>query len=290
MAKKKKSEGTSMNMITACISTTLMLILLGMVVFFITFAHEFSNSLKENFTVTLMLDEDVTQNQAYAIQQRLRKLPYTKGLNYVSKEKALKEQSEALGTDPSEFLGYNPLPASFELRLKADYANSDSLKKILPPLRRDSLIVDVTAPQNLMDSLNENIRQISIVMLIIALLLTVISFVLISNTIRLSVYARRLMIRTMRLVGASYSFIRRPFVLKALLIGLISALIAIAVMGLGIYYLVEYESGIQQLITVEVMAFTAGAIVLCGLLITWISAHISVTRYLKMTRHRIFKS
>lgn len=290
MAKQKKSKGTSMNTITACISTTLMLILLGLTVFFVSFAHEFSYSLKENFTVTLMLDENTTQQQAYDIQTRLRALPCTRSLNYVSKEKALKEQSQALGTDPSDFLGYNPMPASFEMRLKADYANSDSLKTILPPLRADSLIVDVTAPQNLMDSLNNNIRHISTVMLVVAMLLTMVSFVLINNTIRLSVYARRHTIRTMRLVGASYAFIRRPFVKKALLIGLASALIAIMIIATGGYYLVRYEPDIQTLITTRVIACTVGAVVVCGLLLTWISAYVSVTRYLKMTRHRIFRS
>ena len=290
MSKQKKSEGTSMNMITACISTSLMLILLGMVVFFVTFAREFSNSLKENFIVTLMLDEDITQRQAYDIQTRLRALPCTRSLNYISKEKALKEQSEALGTDPTEFLGYNPMPASFEMRLKADYASSDSLDKILPTLRADSLIVDVTAPQNLMDSLNKNIRHISTVMLIVALLLTIVSFVLITNTIRLSVYARRLTIRTMRLVGASYSFIRRPFVGKALLIGVISAVCAMCVVFGGVYYMVKYEPQLIALVTTEVIAYTAGAIVVCGLSLTWIAAYISVTRYLKMTRNRIFRS
>lgn len=279
-----------MNTLTACISTTLMLILLGLVVFFITSAHEFSNSLKENFTVTLMLDEDITQRQAYDIQTRLKALPCTRSLNYVSKEKALREQSDALGTNPSDFLGYNPMPASFEMKLKSDYANSDSLKTILPPLRSDSLIVDVTAPQNLMDSLNDNIRHISTIMLIVALLLTLVSFVLINNTIRLSIYARRLLIRTMRLVGASYAFIRRPFVAKAMLIGLISALIAIAVITIGVAYLVQYEPDVQYFITTQVIVYTAGAIIACGLLVTWVSAFISVTHYLNMTRHRIFRS
>ncbi len=290
MAKQKKTERTRMNTITACISTTLMLILLGLVVFFVSFAHEFSDSLKENFTVTLMLDENVTQSQAYNIQKRLKGLPCTRSLCYVSKEKALKEQSQALGTDPTEFLGYNPMPASFEVRLKAEYANSDSLKKILPPLRNDSLIVDVTAPQNLMDKLNNNIRHISTGMLIVAMLLTIVSFVLINNTIRLSVYARRHIIRTMRLVGASYSFIRRPFVRKALLIGLVSALFALVAIAVGVYYLITYEPQLQDLVTTQVVISTVGIVIVCGLLLTWVSAYVSVTRYLKMTRHRIFRS
>ncbi|MBO4487811.1 MAG: permease-like cell division protein FtsX [Bacteroidaceae bacterium] len=285
----KKSEGTSMNVITACISTTLMLILLGTVIFFVCFAHNFSNSLKENFTVTLMLDENVTQKQAYNIQTQLRKLNCTRSLNYVSKEKAQKEMAQELGTEQAEFLGDNPMPASFELRLKSEYANSDSLEKILPPLKADSLIVDVTAPQNLMDSLNRNIRHISTVLLIVALLLTLVSFVLINNTIRLSIYARRMMIRTMRLVGASYSFIRRPFLRKAVTIGIVSALIACSLLALGVYYLVKYDPEMQALITWQIAALTAGTVIFCGILITWLSAYVSVSRYLKMSREKIYK-
>ena len=289
MAKKKKhSEGTSMNVVTACISTTLMLILLGTVIFFVCFAHSFSNSLKENFTVTLMLDENTTQKQAYNIQSRLRKLPCTRSLNYVSKEKAQHVLAEELGTEQTEFLGDNPMPASFELRLKSEYANSDSLNKILPPLKNDSLIVDVTAPQNLMDSLNRNIRHISIVLLALALLLTLVSFVLISNTIRLTIYARRLMIKTMRLVGASYGFIRKPFISKAVMIGIISAFIACLVLAAGIYYLIKYDAEMQLLITWQTIALTAATVVVCGILITWLSAHISVTHYLKMSRNKIY--
>ena len=285
----KKSEGTSMNVITACISTTLMLILLGTVIFFVCFAHNFSNSLKENFTVTLMLDENVTQKQAYNIQTQLRKLNCTRSLNYVSKEKAQKEMAQELGTEQAEFLGDNPMPASFELRLKSEYANSDSLEKILPPLKADSLIVDVTAPQNLMDSLNRNIRHISTVLLIVALLLTLVSFVLINNTIRLSIYARRMMIRTMRLVGASYSFIRRPFLRKVVTIGIVSALIACSLLALGVYYLVKYDPEMQALITWQIAALTAGTVIFCGILITWLSAYVSVSRYLKMSREKIYK-
>lgn len=277
-----------MNFITACISTTLMLILLGAVICFLSFAHNFSNSLKENFIVTLMLDENTTQRQAFDIQTRLSKMPCTRSLNYLSKEKALQEQVEALGVDPTEFLGYNPLPASFEMRLKSEYANSDSLNKILPPLRNDSLIIDVTAPQNLMDSLNQNIRNISTVLLIVALLLMLISFVLINNTIRLSIHARRLTIKTMRLVGASYGFIRRPFVSKACVIGIISAVFACIALSALVYYFVKDDSEARALITWQTVAFTTGAIFVVGIFLTWFSAHTSVNHYLKMSRDKIY--
>lgn len=278
-----------MNTVTACISTTLMLILLGAVVFFVSFAHKFSDSLKENFSVTILLDENITQNQTYDIQTRLRRMPATSHIHYVSKEKALKEQSEALGTDPTEFLGVNPLPSSFEVDLKSDYANSDSLAKILPPLRSDSLIVDVTAPQNLMDSLNDNIRRISLVLLIVALLLTIVSFVLINNTILLSIHARRFVIRTMRLVGASNAFIRKPFIIRACISGLVSAICATALLAGMVCYFVIDEPEMQALITWDVVALTVGAIFVGGILFTTSCTYFSVNQFLKMKHNEIFK-
>lgn len=285
---KRNTGGTKINTLTACISTTLMLILLGAVVFVVCFAHKFSDSLKENFSVTLMLDENTTQNQAYDIQTKLRKLPCTRAVHYISKERALKEQSEALGTDPTEFLGVNPLPASFEMDLKAEYANSDSLSKILPPLRSDSLIMDVTAPHNLMDSLNDNIRRISLVLLVVALLLTLVSFVLINNTILLSIYARRFTIKTMRMVGASYSFIRKPFLQKAVVIGLVAALLATLFLGGVVYYFFMQEPEMMALITWDVVAITTGTIFLCGILFTMTCTLISVNQFLNMKNRRFY--
>jgi len=279
-----------MNTITACISTTLMLILLGAVVFFVSFAHKFSNSLRENFSVTILLDEDINQRDTYDMQTRLRKLDCARAVHYISKDRALKEQSEALGTDPTEFLGANPLPSSFEVDLKSEYANSDSLAKILPPLRADSLIVDVTAPQNLMDSLNDNIRRISIVLLIVAGLLTIVSFVLINNTILLSIHARRFIIKTMRLVGASYSFIRKPFLVKALVIGLVSATLATLLLGGVVYYFVMDEPEMQLLITWDVIVATVGAIFVCGIVFTWLCTYVSVNQYLRMKRNKVYRA
>lgn len=292
MAKNKntRNEGNRMNVITSCISTTLMLVLLGAVVFFVCFANSFSRSLQENFTITLMLDAGAQAKQINEVKQRVSAMACTRVLTYTSKEQALKEQTEALGTDPSEFLGYNPMPASFELALKAEYANTDSLKKIMPLLQDDPAIVEVTAPQDLMDDLNHNIRRVSTILIAVALLLTLVSFVLINNTIRMAVHSRRYRIKTMRLVGASYGFIRRPFVSKAIGIGVVSALLATLILGGGIVYLMQYDSDISALIDWQILVATAGAVLLSGLLITWLSAHFSVNRYLRKRAADIYRT
>ena len=266
-----------------------MLVLLGTVVFFVIFAVHFSNTLKENFTVTLILDDEIGKKDAFQLQSDLKSMPCAKLVTYISKERALKEQSEALQSDPSEFMGVNPMPASFEIHLKADYANKDSLAHILPALEKRAGVLDVSYPQSLLESLNRNISRISSVMLIVALLLTIVSFVLINNTIRLSVFSRRFLIHTMKLVGASWGFIRKPFLIQALGIGLVSAILAASVLGGGIYALIQYEPQMRTLITWDVWVCSFGIIFLCGILLTLICAYLTVNSTLRMKTSHLYR-
>ncbi|MDD7251495.1 MAG: permease-like cell division protein FtsX [Prevotellaceae bacterium] len=286
---RHRSKRIGLNAVTSCISTTLMLVLLGTVVFFVTYAMHFSNNLRENFTISLILDDSLSHTDAYQLQSELRALPCSRLVTYISKERALREQSEALGEDPSEFMEENPMPASFEVHLKGAYANEDSLAQILPQLKSHPGVLDVSYPQSLMDSLNSNISRISTVMLIIALLLTVISFVLINNTIRLSVISHRFIIHTMKLVGAKWGYIRRPFLLKALIIGVISALLASAILAGGLYTLWHYESQMASLITWDVLAATFGIVVICGLLLTFVCAYITVNKAIHMKTSQLYR-
>lgn len=279
----------NMNIITSCISTTLMLMLLGTVVFFVTFAHKFSNSIKENFTVTLILDDDIPNKELQRLQKDYSELPCTRHLEYISKEEALKEQVAALGTDPSEFLGSNPMPASFELGLKAEYANHDSLKLTIPIFEKEKYVIDVSYPESLMDSLNDNIKKISIVLLIVALLLTLVSFELINNTIRLSVFSKRFLIMTMKLVGAKWSFIRKPFLSQAVWIGILSAFLASVMLGCGVYALLRYEEQMLNLISWDVMLITISTMFLCGIILTLLSAYFAVNSSLKMNIRKLYR-
>ena len=287
--KKHRTVHISMSILTSCISTTLMLVLLGSVVFFISFAHYFSNNLRENFTVSLLLDDEMSHDEAYALQQQLRTLPCSRLVTYISKERALKEQSEALGSDPSEFSQENPMPASFEIHLKADYANDDSLAQILPQFKKNPKILDVSYPQSLMNSLNSNINKISSIMLVIAFLLTLVSFVLINNTIRLSVFSHRFIINTMKLVGANWSFIRKPFLRQALAIGIVSAILASAILGGGLYALTQYEPQMLPLIDWHILAITFGIILFCGILLTLICAFFTVNKALRMKANQLYR-
>jgi cell division transport system permease protein len=278
-----------MQLVTLCISTSMVLVLLGLVVFSVLTSHNLSQWVKENLTVTVMLKDEVTSNEAKLLCRDLYHRPYSRNIDYISREQALKEQSEAMGSDPSEFLGINPFSATLELQMKSDYANRDSLKWISAELKKNAKVADVTYQVDLMDRVNSNLTKVNILLLVIAGLLTFISFSLISNTVRLSVYSRRFLIHTMKLVGASWGFIRRPFMKNGLVVGILAALIAIGVLGGCVYGLYHYEPNMMTIITWRELAITAGAVLLFGIIITTVSSYISVNKFLRMSAGELYK-
>ena len=267
----------------------MVLILLGMVVFFVLSARNLSAHMKEHLTVTLMLRDSVTVNDAHLLCRDIYHRPYARNIDYISKEQAQREQIKELGSDPSEFLGFNPFPATLEIQLKADYANRDSLKWIAKELKKDRRVSDLAYMEDLMNRVNMNLSRISIVLLVLAVLLTCVSFSLISNTVRLGIYARRFSIHTMKLVGASWGFIRRPFVWKAILLGVLAAILACGVLAGFVYALYRYEPEILTVLTVKEMGITAAAVVIFGVLITALCAGVSVNKFLRMKAGELYK-
>ena len=291
MKKRKKKTGSrrGMQWVTLCISTAMVLVLLGIIVFSVQTSRNLSAWVKENLTVTVMLGDDVSVNEAKRLCRDLYHRPYSRNIDYVSKEQALKEQTQAMGSDPSEFLGANPFVATLELQLKSDYANRDSLKWIVKELQKNAKVTDVAYQEDLMDNVNKNLGRMNMVLLCLAVLLTFVSFSLINNTVRLSVYSRRFLIHTMKLVGASWNFIRKPFMRQALAAGVIAAVLAIVVLGVGVYALYTFEPNILNIITWRELTITAVAVLLFGLIITFICSWISVNKFLKMTAGELYK-
>ena len=287
--REKTGRRQGVQLVTLCISTAMVLVLLGLVVFSVQTSRNLSQWVKENLTVTVVLNDEVSVGDAKQFQQDLIHRPFSKDIHYISREQALKEQTEAMGSDPSEFLGMNPFPATLELQLHSDYANADSLVWIGEELRKNPKVTDVAYQVDLMDSVNRNLAKLNILLLVLAVLLTFISFSLINNTVRLSVYSRRFLIHTMKLVGASWGFIRRPFIRNAVMVGFVAAILANIVLGVCFYGLYLTQPGILAIVQWEELAITAGAVFLFGLLITALCAWLAVNKFLKMTAGELYK-
>ena len=271
-----------MQFITAGISTTMVLFLLGLVVFFVLTANNLSVYIRENIAFSAILDDEIKETSIIKLQESLNKKDYVKQTVYISKDQALKEQIDAMGTDPSEFLGHNPFNASIEIKLNAGYTNPDSIKWIEKELMTNKSILEVSYPQNLLESVNRNLQKISVFLLGLAVLLSLISFSLINNTIRLTIYSKRFLIHTMKLVGASWSFIRRPFITRNLWIGILSGAVANAILTALAYTAVKYEPELLAIVSPESIIIVAAAVMVFGMIITTLCAYISINKYLRM--------
>ena len=287
--RNKARSHHSLQVVTLCISTAMVLILIGMVVLTVFTSRNLSSYVKENLTVTMILQPDMSTEESAALCQRIRSLHYISSLNFISKEQALKEGTRELGANPAEFAGQNPFTGEIELQLKANYANNDSIKNIERELRTYRGVSDITYPQNLVESVNHTLGKISLVLLVIAILLTIVSFSLMNNTIRLSIYARRFSIHTMKLVGASWGFIRAPFLRRAVMEGLVSALLAIAALGVGLCLLYDYEPDITKVLSWGVLVITAGVMLAFGVLIATFCSWLSVNKFLRMKAGDLYK-
>ena len=285
---KKRSRG-SLQLVTTCISTALVLILLGMVVFTVFTARNLSAYVKENLTVTMMLADDTTEPEAQQLCDKLGKRPYISSLQYITKDSVLSEQTAEMGIDPSEFAEQNPFLSSIELQLKAEYANSDSLKWISEELKQSQKVNEIVYPHDLVDSVNNFLSKVSLVLLVLAALLLFVSFSLINNTVRLGIYARRFSIHTMKLVGASWGFIRAPFLKRAVGMGLLAGIVAIAVLGTGVWVLSKYEPDVMKVITPQVLLITAVAVLVFGVIITTFCSWLSVNKFLRMKASELYK-
>ena len=292
MGKKNGNNAVSMfdmQFVTATISTTLVLLLLGMVLFFVLTARNLSVYVRENINFSLVLDDGMDNRDILRLQRSLEKQPFVKEMTYISKEDALKDYVREMGIDPRRFAGFNPLRASLEIRLKSAYANTDSIGRIEKLLGQESHIKDIVYQQELIDAINKNIGRISLLLLGLAALLLLISFALINNTIKLTIYAKRFLIHTMQLVGAGWGFIRRPFLWRNFWVGLFAGLLADAALWGLAGWLVTSEPGLVEVVTSEVMGLVAAAVLVAGVLITCFCALLSINKYLRMRTEALYR-
>lgn len=285
---KRKHSIFSTQFITATISTTLVLVLLGIIVLFVLTAQNLSTFVRENINVSVLISDEMDSLQVKQMEASLKKQPYAKSVEYISKEQALVEEIQAQGVDPTEFIGMNPYTASFEVKINAAHANPDSIQAAVKQLKGDVNVVDVIYSKDLIRAVNDNIRKVSLILLIIAALFTYISFALINNTVRLTIFSKRFIINTMKLVGASWSFIRRPFLGQSFTLGIVSAIIADALILGGLYWLHTFEPQIHAVIDLTVILIVSAAVFLFGILITFLCTFFSLNRYLKMNSNDLY--
>lgn len=285
---KKRYTFISTQFITPTISTTLVLVLLGIISMFVITAHSLSTFVKENINVSVLISDDLDSLQISSFGKQLMEAPYSKNVTYISKEEALREEIAAQGIDPTEFIGMNPYTASFEVKINADYAAPDSIAKTVKELKGNSDVVDVIYSKDLVQSVNKNIKKISIILLIIAALFTYISFALINNTVRLTIFSKRFLINTMKLVGASWNFIRRPFMAQSFVLGVVSALLADSILFGSLCWLYEFEPQIANIIDLRAVVMVFGAVMVFGIVITAVCTLVSVNKYLKMRSNELY--
>ena len=268
--------------ITSVISIMLVLFMLGLLGMIILHGKKLSDYVRENISISVMLKDNMTDDLVQNYMRRLQKTSYVKQAEFISREQAAKELSNELGEDFVQFLGYNPLPASIDLQLRAGYANSDSIARIEKQLLTSNLVKEVVYQKSLIDQVNSNISKISLVIMSFSLILLIISVVLINNTIKLSIYAKRFLIRSMQLVGATENFIRLPFIRKSIAHGVIAAVIANLLL-IGTLFLAQQRiPEIAELQDVKQFAlFFAGVLVL-GVVLSVVSTWFSVNKFLRM--------
>jgi cell division transport system permease protein len=274
--------------ITSVVSITLVLFLLGIAGILILNAKKLSNYVKENIGISVYLNDDTREVDIFSLQKTLDAKKYVKETRYVTKEKAAEEFQNELGEDFVEFLGYNPLPSSIDVKLHAEYANPDSFAILEKEFMTYPQVEDVSYQKDLIYAVNLNIKKISMAILIFSILLFFIAVTLISNTIRLSVYSKRFIIRTMQLVGANPYYIRRPFIIRGISQGLVAALLAIVLLITAVLIIEKQLEGLFSFQDVKILGIIFGLIMISGLLIALVSTFLSVNKYLKMKTDNLY--
>lgn len=290
MSEEKEKKQFSVRNIhfTSTISMAMVLFMIGMVVMLIFVAQEMSTRLRENISLSLILRDNISSTEITRVQQYLDNSPFARESKLISKEDALKEHIATMGEDPAKFLGFNPLMASIEVKLYADYAQVDSVEKIESKLIKFESIDRIAYQKDIVAMVNDNIARISIVLLGFAIVLLLISVALINNTIRVSIYSNRFLINTMKLVGATPWFIRKPYIIRGMINGFLASVIAILMLGFLMLYIArETDINLFSLSALTLSAVT-GIVILLGLALTASSSYFAVGRYLRMQTNDMY--
>lgn len=285
---KMKKRFFKVQTISVYISTTLVLLLLGIMGILFIGAKSLSRSVQENMQVTVIVSNNLKESEILDLKKSLDNDKRVLRSKYISKEQALEEETIALKANPVDVLGYNPYEASIELTIKPEYSNTEELEKFEQILIKKVGIKEILYQKDLIDTINENIQRAGIMLLALLGMLTLISWSLIGNLVRLSIYSKRFLLHTMKLVGATWGFICKPFILKNMWIGVFSGIIANVLLATGLYLIMQNEPEIFSMLpTTELIAVAAG-VILFGMTICMLCAFLSVLRFLRMRKNDLY--
>ncbi len=290
MAVNKKIKAVSFfnSRFTSVISIALVLFLLGLIFLLSLLGNKLSVFVKENISFSIVLKDNEKEADIKKMQKSLDALPFIKSTEYISKDQAAKELEEELGENPEVFLGFNPLQASIEVKLHSGYANPDSLVLVENKIKSYTSVSELLYRKDMMEMVNDNIRKVGLILLSLACALMIISFVLISNTIRLLIYSKRFLIHTMKLVGATPGFIRKPFIRYNLVSGIMASFLAILMLTGSIYYLQTELQGLIQIFDLETLLIVFILVFILGILLSVTATAVAVNRYLRMDFDKLY--
>lgn len=270
------------------ISIALVLFLLGCLGLLVLNAKKVADHFKEQVVVTIYLNDSAKEVEVNQLEKSLAMADYTKSTAYVSKEAAAESMNAETGEDFMDFVGYNPLQNSIDVHLKADFVTTETLTTITEELATKKFIEEIRYDNDLVELMNDNVKKITFWVLVISAIFTLIAVLLINSSIRLAVYSKRFIIKTMQMVGATKSFIRRPFIYKSVQLGIIGAIIALIGMGIVLYYLNQTFVELHLLSNPLLIGGLFAAILLLGILITWISTFVATQRFLNLKTDALY--
>lgn len=274
--------------LSSVVSISLVLLLVGIAAFLLVSERSVSDYLKENMQVSVMMKRDVGESAALRYKKVMDAEPFVRSSSYVSKEQGAKEMAQLLGDDFLAVFETAPIPVSINLTLKSEYVSPDSLEMVKAVLEKAPEVEEVVYQQSLVEALNSNLSKISLFLAVFIALLLFISFVLINNTVRLSVYSKRFTIHTMKMVGATRPFIRRPFMYQSAFQGLFAALIAIIMIIIGLFLLKGQFEQLFAVFSLGMLLTVIGIVVASGLIICVASTYFTVNKLISLNKSELY--
>jgi len=282
---KRRVQGSYLSVI---LSVSLVLFTLGLQIFAVMNAEKIIREFKENLGFTVYLNDEISNEEMMRLQKVIANEPYTRLAKAISKEQAAESLKTELGEDFMQFLDYNPLPSSIEVKVKANYANTDSLATIQSQLMKSNKVKEVSFKKNLIENVQRKLRIVSIISLGFVALLFIVAVALINSSIRLSIYSKRFLIKSMMLVGATHAFVRSPFVRTGVLHGIYSAIIAIIMISVVMYYADRVYPTLLQRSDLESIVSLFGIVVFLGIAISWVSTSLAVRKFIRLRSNKLY--